>query len=147
MRKVVDYALQIARGLAAAHDRGIVHRDLKPDNVFITNDGRAKILDFGLAKLTRQETGVEDLTRTIQSEPGMILGTVGYMSPEQVRGKDADPRSDLFSFGAKKTQKSAFLRRELPDTLSALRTVRLGGSQSANHSQSRIVSSAAIGAR
>jgi eukaryotic-like serine/threonine-protein kinase len=100
MRKVVDYALQIARGLAAAHDRGIVHRDLKPDNVFITNDGRAKILDFGLAKLTRQETGVEDLTRTIQSEPGMILGTVGYMSPEQVRGKDADPRSDLFSFGA-----------------------------------------------
>ncbi len=100
MRKVVDYALQIARGLAAAHDRGIVHRDLKPDNVFITNDGRAKILDFGLAKLTRQETGVEDLTRTIQSEPGLILGTVGYMSPEQVRGKDADPRSDLFSFGA-----------------------------------------------
>ena len=100
MRKVVDYALQIARGLAAAHDRGIVHRDLKPDNIFITDDGRAKILDFGLAKLTRRESGDEDLTRTIQSEPGTILGTVGYMSPEQVRGKDADPRSDLFSFGA-----------------------------------------------
>ncbi len=100
MRKVADYALQIARGLAAAHDRGIVHRDLKPDNIFITNDGRVKILDFGLAKLTRQDTGVEDLTRTIQSEPGMILGTVGYMSPEQVRGKDADARADLFSFGA-----------------------------------------------
>ena len=100
IRKVVDYALQIARGLAAAHDRGIVHRDLKPDNIFITNDGRVKILDFGLAKLTRQDTGVEDLTRTIQSEPGMILGTVGYMSPEQVRGKDADARADLFSFGA-----------------------------------------------
>ncbi len=94
MRKVVDYALQIARGLAAAHDRGIVHRDLKPDNVFITNDGRAKILDFGLAKLTRQDTGVQDMTRTIQSEPGMILGTVGYMSPEQVRGKDADARAE-----------------------------------------------------
>lgn len=100
MRKVVDYALQIARGLAAAHDRGIVHRDLKPDNIFITNDGRAKILDFGLAKLTRQDTGVEDLTRTIQSEPGMVLGTIGYMSPEQVRGKDADARADVFSFGA-----------------------------------------------
>ena len=100
MRKVVDYALQIARGLAAAHDRGIVHRDLKPDNIFITNDGRVKILDFGLAKLTRRDTGVEDLTRTIQSEPGMVLGTIGYMSPEQVRGKDADARADLFSFGA-----------------------------------------------
>jgi serine/threonine protein kinase len=100
MRKVVDYALQIARGLAAAHDRGIVHRDLKPDNVFITNDGRAKILDLGLAKLTRSETEVDDRTRTVHSEPGMILGTVGYMSPEQVRGKDADARSDLFSFGA-----------------------------------------------
>jgi eukaryotic-like serine/threonine-protein kinase len=100
MRKIVDYALQIARGLAAAHDRGIVHRDLKPDNIFITHDGRAKILDFGLAKLTRRETAVEDLTRTIHSEPGMVLGTVGYMSPEQVRGKEADARSDLFSFGA-----------------------------------------------
>ena len=100
MRKVVDYALQIARGLAAAHDRGIVHRDLKPDNIFITNDGRAKILDFGLAKLTRRESGVDDLTKTFQSEPGMVLGTVGYMSPEQVRGKDADARSDVFSFGA-----------------------------------------------
>lgn len=100
MRKVIDYTLQIARGLAAAHDRGIVHRDLKPDNIFITDDGRAKILDFGLAKLTRRETGVEDLTQTIQSEPGIVLGTIGYMSPEQVRGKDADARSDLFSFGA-----------------------------------------------
>ena len=98
-RKLVDYALQIARGLAAAHERGIVHRDLKPDNIFITNDGRVKILDFGLAKLTRRE-GVDDMTRTVQSEPGMVLGTVGYMSPEQVRGKDADARSDLFSFGA-----------------------------------------------
>jgi len=91
---VVDCALQIARGLAAAHDRGIVLRDLKPDNIFITNDGRAKILDFGLAKLTRRETCVQDLTRTIQSEPGMVLGTIGYMSREQVRGKDTDARSD-----------------------------------------------------
>ena len=99
IRKVVDYALQIARGLAAAHDRGIVHRDLKPDNIFITNDGRVKILDFGLAKLTRPETGIDDQTKTVQSEPGTVLGTVGYMSPEQVRGKETDARSDLFSFG------------------------------------------------
>jgi len=100
MRKLLDCALQIARGLAAAHDRGIVHRDLKPDNIFITNDGRVTILDFGLAKLTRPESEVEDLTKTIASDPGTVLGTVGYMSPEQVRGKPTDARSDLFSFGA-----------------------------------------------
>src|ERR1019366_2280963 len=100
IRKVIDYSLQIARGLAAAHDRGIVHRDLKPDNIFITKDGRVKILDFGLAKLTRPETGTEDQTNTVVSDPGTVLGTVGYMSPEQVRGKEVDARSDLFSFGA-----------------------------------------------
>jgi len=99
MRKIGDYALQIARGLAAAHDRGIVHRDLKPDNIFVTKDGRVKILDFGLAKLTRPDPDTDDRTRTFQSEPGTVLGTVGYMSPEQVRGKEADARSDLFSFG------------------------------------------------
>jgi eukaryotic-like serine/threonine-protein kinase len=103
-RKVIDYALQIARGLAAAHDKGIVHRDLKPDNLFITNDGRVKILDFGLAKLT----GVADVelsqtsipTRRVDTDPGKVMGTVGYMSPEQVKGRPVDHRSDIFSFGA-----------------------------------------------
>jgi serine/threonine protein kinase len=102
-RKVIDYSLQIAKGLTAAHDKGIVHRDLKPDNLFVTNDGRVKILDFGLAKLTQVETAganVSKLETGAQlSAAGMILGTVGYMSPEQVRGKSSDARSDIFAFG------------------------------------------------
>ncbi len=124
IRKVVDYALQIARGLAAAHDRGILHRDLKPDNIFVTRDGRIKILDFGLAKLIRPEAGAEDQTRTVESDPGMVVGTVGYMSPEQVRGKEADARSDLFSFGAVLYEmisgKRAFKGDSPADTLSAI---------------------------
>jgi eukaryotic-like serine/threonine-protein kinase len=124
IRKVVDYALQIARGLAAAHDRGIVHRDLKPDNIFITNDGRVKILDFGLAKLTRPDTAADDLTKTVQSDPGTVLGTVGYMSPEQVRGKETDARSDIFSFGAVLYEmisgKRAFHGDSAADVLSAI---------------------------
>jgi hypothetical protein len=99
-RKALDCAIQIARGLAAAHERGIVHRDLKPDNVFITNDGRAKILDFGLAKLSDAPTTDVDATRDRATQAGVVMGTVGYMSPEQVRGKPADARSDIFSFGA-----------------------------------------------
>src|ERR1022692_3822486 len=99
-RKTLDYALQIAHGLAAAHDKGIVHRDLKPENLFITKDGRVKILDFGLAKLT-QPTDSSELDATVAqgTEPGMVMGTAGYMSPEQVRGKTADHRSDIFAFG------------------------------------------------
>src|SRR2546423_75178 len=102
VRKTVDYSSQIARGLAAAHDRGIVHRDLKPENLFITADGRVKILDFGLAKLTRPEgtqSSAEAPTLQVATDPGLVMGTVGYMSPEQVRGKPSDQRSDLFAFG------------------------------------------------
>ena len=102
-RRAIDYALHIAHGLAAAHEKGIIHRDLKPENIFITNDGRVKILDFGLAKLTQddgsqQQTNIP--TRRANTDPGVVMGTVGYMSPEQVRGQTLDQRSDIFSFGA-----------------------------------------------
>lgn len=98
--KAIDYGLQIAHGLAAAHGKGIVHRDLKPENLFVTSDGRIKILDFGLAKLTHPESDTQVTKQTLDTEPGAVLGTVGYMSPEQVRGKAADHRSDIFAFGA-----------------------------------------------
>lgn len=125
-RKAIDYALQVARGLAAAHEKGIVHRDLKPENLFLTNDDRVKILDFGLAKLTRPETGAGAEAPTVQvnTEPGQIMGTVGYMSPEQVRGKEADHRSDIFSFGSilyEMISGQPAFRGETPaDTMSAI---------------------------
>ncbi len=101
LRKALDYALQIAHGLAAAHEKGIIHRDLKPENLFLTKDGRLKILDFGLAKLTQAESGAHTSLATVShgTEAGMVLGTAGYMSPEQVRGLALDARSDIFSFG------------------------------------------------
>jgi len=98
-RRAIEYAVQIAHGLAAAHERGIVHRDLKPDNIFITEDGRVKILDFGLAKLKEPLSANVDDTMPSGTQAGLVLGTIGYMSPEQVRGKPADTRSDIFSFG------------------------------------------------
>ncbi len=100
-RKAIDYAMQIARGLATAHAKGIVHRDLKPENLFVTKDGQIKILDFGLAKITTTKAAEATSTATeaMGTQPGVVMGTVGYMSPEQVRGQIADSRSDIFSLG------------------------------------------------
>jgi eukaryotic-like serine/threonine-protein kinase len=102
VRKAIDYGVQIAHGLAAAHEKGIVHRDLKPENLFVTKDGRIKILDFGLAKLIQRQLDPDATAPTLATaaDPGMVVGTVGYMSPEQVRGKTVDYRTDIFAFGA-----------------------------------------------
>jgi eukaryotic-like serine/threonine-protein kinase len=122
-RKATDYASQVASGLAAAHDRGIVHRDLKPENVFVTKDGRAKILDFGLAKLVASSSGASQAT-ALQTDPGTVLGTAGYMAPEQLRGEDVDARSDIFSLGAMLYEmyagRRAFSGRTAVETMSAI---------------------------
>lgn len=123
-RKAVDLALQMAQGLAAAHDKGVVHRDLKPENIFITREGRVKILDFGIAKLTARAGAEGPTFQMAATEPGMVLGTVGYMSPEQVRGEPVDHRSDIFAFGAivyeMLTGARAFKRSSSIETLSAI---------------------------
>ncbi|MGI8839019.1 MAG: serine/threonine-protein kinase, partial [Pyrinomonadaceae bacterium] len=121
-------SLQIAHGLAAAHAKGIVHRDLKPENLFLTKDGRVKILDFGLAKLTGSGDGTQSQTevptRRVDTDPGVVMGTIGYMSPEQLRGRAADHRSDIFSFGAilyeMLSGKRAFRGESTADTMSAI---------------------------
>jgi len=100
-RKTIEYGVQIAHGLAAAHEKGIVHRDLKPENVFVTKDGRIKILDFGLVKLAQADAGSDDVTLThARTAAGVVMGTASYMAPEQVRGEGVDPRTDIFAFGS-----------------------------------------------
>jgi serine/threonine protein kinase len=129
VRKVIDYAIQIAHGLAAAHDQGISHRDLKPENVVIATDGHVKILDFGLAKLTQAEparavASTLPTTPAIGTNPGMILGTMGYMAPEQLRGQTVDHRADIFAFGAVLYEmlsgERAFHGATTADTISAI---------------------------
>jgi eukaryotic-like serine/threonine-protein kinase len=129
LRKATEYAQQIVSGLSAAHEKGIVHRDLKPENLFITKDDRIKILDFGIAKLSAAPASTnsdisEDATRKVLTNPGMVMGTVGYMAPEQVRGQSTDHRSDIFSFGAilheMLTGRRAFKRETMAETMTAI---------------------------
>jgi serine/threonine protein kinase len=127
LREVLDHGVEMARGLAAAHDAGIVHRDLKPENIWVTKDGRIKILDFGLAKLDPTKaasTDAETVSLDPQSHPGQVLGTVGYMSPEQVRGQVADARSDIFAVGVilyeMLTGKPAFRKGTSAETMTAI---------------------------
>jgi serine/threonine protein kinase/tetratricopeptide (TPR) repeat protein len=127
LRKALDLGKQIAAGLAAAHDKGLVHRDLKPENLFVTNEGQIKILDFGLAKKL-ERTNRDDVTSaptaSKRTEPGVVLGTVGYMSPEQVKGLAVDHRSDIFSLGAVLYEmlsgRRAFRRDSAPETMAAI---------------------------
>ena len=126
-RRAIDYALQIAHGLAAAHEKGIIHRDLKPDNIFITNDGRVKILDFGLAKLTQvdgDQVQTDVPTRRVDTGPGVMMGTVGYMSPEQLKAQRVDQRTDIFAFGAilyeMLSGRRAFFGESAAETMSAI---------------------------
>jgi hypothetical protein len=123
VKKATDIAVQIARGLAAAHDKGVVHRDLKPENVFLLRDGQVKILDFGLARHAPSSSGATETTAAL-TDPGVVMGTVGYMAPEQVRGQHVDVRADLFALGAVLYEilsgRRAFQRDTAAETLTAI---------------------------
>jgi serine/threonine protein kinase len=122
-RKAIDYGVQIAQGLAAAHEKGIAHRDLKPENLFVTKEGRIKILDFGLAKIAPLKETPDAVAPTI-TRYGVAIGTVGYMSPEQVRGQATDHRTDIFAFGAILYEmvmgRRSFQKHTEADTISAI---------------------------
>ena len=124
VRKAVDIAVGIASGLSAAHEKGIVHRDLKPENIFLTTDGRVKILDFGIAKLVGSAENASDATTVAGTQDGTVLGTVGYMAPEQVRGQPVDHRADIFAFGATLYEmvsgQGAFRAATTADTMAAV---------------------------
>jgi eukaryotic-like serine/threonine-protein kinase len=126
IRKAMDYAQQLANGLAAAHAKGIIHRDLKPDNIFLTRDGRLKLLDFGLAKVKEPEPSddLASVTQARKTTPGTVIGTVGYMAPEQVRGQETDQRTDIFAAGAilyeMVSGRRAFHGGSSADTMSAI---------------------------
>ena len=124
--KVIDYAVQVVRGLSAAHEKGIIHRDIKPENLFVQTDGQVKILDFGLAKLIEDDDEISEDSPTVRvkTETGTVIGTVGYMSPEQLRGRTVDQRTDIFSFGVVLYEmlygEKAFRRGTAADTIAAV---------------------------
>ena len=124
VRKASEIAIQIARGLAAAHDKGLLHRDLKPENLFLLDDGQVKILDFGLARQAASSSDHASETVAAMTDPGMVVGTIGYMAPEQVRGQAVDARADLFAFGAVLYEmvsgQRAFQRDTAADTMTAI---------------------------
>ncbi len=130
VRTAIELATQVARALAAAHDKGIVHRDLKPDNIFVTRDGTAKVLDFGLAKLRDAAPGASGDASTVTGRPptaqGAVMGTVGYMAPEQVRGAEVDHRADIFAIGVTLYEmlcgQRAFTGESAVETLNAILT-------------------------